>query len=452
MKHKFGEQRNPKKSVPPLTIGYEDSESDNNSSFEDTEFSEEPPRKILKRSGTDAVGCEESQSTFLDIENLLESDDESDETMSVSVTKMTGLNFSKEEVVWEIWYRNGVGKGRVKDRDLSSAKPMAIAQLCIVNSVRKSKGRVVELGLIAVPTKGQAVNIKQTGHNSKIQFVRKFRSHSMNKLIIDSQRYRSDFNVVLDQLATVDKYLKNHIGLEKVPPEEIFSMKKFISCSSFDRCIYLEGLRRMKKGLSKQIEAFSNDENDAFREGKKNTNNKNAVLNVIAEEKKQEKLGIEEDINAVGPEAQLLTKDLHDTWALDFMRSTKEFPKLFKIMTLQKKCRRHELFIADKSQRTIKSCVPELVRISNNSFMNIFGKKRVFIDMEVRKYLMQILKKGIKLSDCDPRLHDIVTHEKGSALAYVELVLYPQLFISWIKQVKGCGILEADTFFQTIGH
>ena len=112
------------------------------------------------------------------------------------------------------------------------------------------------------------------------------------------------------------------------------------------------------------------------------------------------------------PEAHLLTKDLHDTWALDFMRSTKEFPKLFKIMTLQKKCRRHELFIADKSQRTIKSCVPELVRISNNSFMNIFGKKRVFIDMEVRKYLMKILKKGIKLSECDPRLHDIVTHEK----------------------------------------
>ena len=31
---------------------------------------------------------------------------------------------------------------------------------------------------------------------------------------------------------------------------------------------------------------------------------------------------------------------------------------------------------------------------------------------------------------------------------YIEQVLYPELFISWIQSAKGCSWLETDSFYQ----
>ena len=64
-------------------------------------------------------------------------------------------------------------------------------------------------------------------------------------------------------------------------------------------------------------------------------------------------------------------------WPLDWMKNKSEIIKLKRIMTKKKNCRRHELFM-DSKQRSFRSSLPELIKTSNNSFMNIFGLMNTF--------------------------------------------------------------------------
>ena len=90
------------------------------------------------------------------------------------------------------------------------------------------------------------------------------------------------------------------------------------------------------------------------------------------------------------------------------MRNKQEITKLKKIMTRNKKSRRHELFM-DSKQRKVRNSLPELIKISNQSFMNIFGKKREIIDRDLRIFLRQnVFDKTTESKDFDPRLKNLL--------------------------------------------
>ena len=103
-----------------------------------------------------------------------------------------------------------------------------------------------------------------------------------------------------------------------------------------------------------------------------------------------------------------LVCSLKDDWPLEWMRNKQEIAKLKRVMTRKKKSRRHELFM-DSKQRVVKGCIPELIKISNQSFMNLFGKKREIIDRDVRIFMKHnIFDKTVESKDFDPRLKNLL--------------------------------------------
>ena len=103
-----------------------------------------------------------------------------------------------------------------------------------------------------------------------------------------------------------------------------------------------------------------------------------------------------------------LVCSLKDDWPLEWMRNKQEIAKLKRVMTRKKKSRRHELFM-DSKQRVVKGCIPELIKISNQSFMNLFGKKREIIDRDVRIFVKHnIFDKTVESKDFDPRLKNLL--------------------------------------------
>ena len=77
----------------------------------------------------------------------------------------------------------------------------------------------------------------------------------------------------------------------------------------------------------------------------------------------------------------------------------------------------------DNKQRSFKFNLPELWRISNNSFMNIFGKKRESIDRDVRIYLMEnILAKAKENKDFDSRLTKLLAQSMVTLFWIIDFV------------------------------
>ena len=362
----------------------------------------------LEKTGDNCFDLDEADTDtadYCDIDQLLDSDDETEPVKEGPDT------FVKDDIVWEMWYRNAVSKGRVKDVDLNTSPPLVIAQLCVVTSVKRVRGKVEVVGLLAVPVDGSVLDMKLSGHTNSIKFVRKFGTLVENNLVVDSQRYRNDFHTVVEQVDSAERYLTNHVGLDTISSEEVRSFREFLAMESFDRCIYLEGLRRLKKGLSKEIphrgESF---ERSLEREGIYDHVNKKELVNeVFAEELAVKKKPVPVDNNdsyleTLDKEMKDLVSCLSDKWPLEWMKHKSEIAKLKRIMTRKKNCRRHELFM-DSRQRNFRINLPELIKTSNSSFMNIFGKKREIIDRDVRIFLIEnVFNKTKRSKDFDSRL------------------------------------------------
>jgi len=370
--------------------------------------------------------------------------------------------FAKDDIVWEMWYKNAKAKGRVQDCDLNSSSPLVIAQVCVVTSVKKVKGKGEMVGLLPVPTDGKVLDTKPPSYTNSTKFVRKFGTLVQRKLIVNSQRYRKDFQTVIEQVDCVERYMTNHVGLDMVPEEEILSFREFLRLEGFDKCIYLEGIRRLKKGLSKEIprrgESFEESLEaagiyDHVKQKTHNTEDKNVNDTPDSEPEKVVPCYNDESyIETLDEEMLNLVSNLKNDWPLEWMRNKQEIIKLKRIMTRKKKSRRHEMFM-DSKQRTVKSTLPELIKISNPSFMNIFGKKREMIDRDLRIFLRQkIFDKTVKSKDFDPRLKNLLRQSQVYGHDYVDLVLYPELFISWLTRVRKCKQLEAERFYQTVGQ
>lgn len=409
--------------------------------------------KTEKSINTTHVAFDTSDS-FCDIEDLLESDDDE----SAEPTKSSPELFAKDDIVWEMWYKNAKAKGRVKDCDLNTSPPLVIAQVCLVTSVKKVEGKGVMVGLLPVPTDGKVLDTKLPGYTTKKKFVRKFGTLVQRKLIENSQRYREDFQTVMEQVDCVERYMANHVGLEIVPREEIISFREYLGLEGIDKCIYLEGIKRLKRGLNKEIPRRGDSFEESLEaagiydhvkrktvdlEGKKSDDTPESEPVKV-----EPSYNDESYIETLDEEMLGLVSSLPVDWPLEWMRKKQEIVKLKKIMTGKKKSRRHELFI-DSKQRTLRRDLPELIKISNPSFMNIFGKKRDSIDIDVRIFIRQnVFDKTVKNKDFDHRLRNLLRESQ----LYVELVLYPELFISWLARVRNCTQLEADRFYQTVGQ
>merc|ERR1712142_342415 len=348
--------------------------------------------------------------------------------------------------------------GRVKDEHLNIKEPLVIAQLCVVTSVKKDKNRGKILGLLPVPTDGRVLEQKMVGHTNSVRFIRKFSTLLETKKIVDSQKYRNDFQTIVEQVDCVERYLTNHVGLETVPLDEVKTFREFLCLEGFDKCIYLEGLRRMKKGMSKEIPPRGDSfEESLVNEGvydhvKGEKDIEIIVEKAVVKNKERVKTGNDSYLETLDDEMKSLVANKRDDWPLTWMKEKSEIVKLKKIMTRKKKCRRHELFM-DHKQRRVRNNLPELIKISNSSFMNIFGKKRESIDRDVRIFIQEaVFDKTIKSQDVDRGLTDLFQQFKDCGRDYVELVLYPELFISWVKKERRCTFMEAESFFQRVGQ
>ena len=118
------------------------------------------------------------------------------------------------------------------------------------------------------------------------------------------------------------------------------------------------------------------------------------------------------NMDTLDQEMKDLVAGLKDNWPLEWMKNKSEIAKLKRIMTRKKKCRRHELFM-DRKQRSMRSCLPELIKTSNSSFMNIFGKKRESLDRDIRIFIRQnIFIKTMESKDIDPRLTKLINQSQ----------------------------------------
>ena len=371
-----------------------------------------------------------------DIDLLLESDEDDTDYD----TGKNGLKFAKDDIVWEIWYRNAAAKGRVKDEDLTSSPPLVIAQLCVVTSVYKVKGKEDMLGLVAVPTTELVVDTKLSGHKCSVKYVRRFGTRAENRSIVDSQKLRGDFQTVLQQMELVDRFLTNHVGLEAVPGSEVKTFREFLGLDTFERCLYLEGLRRLKKGLRKGIEETKKNDlrleiEDTMTEDVDNISHDEITLDCEVGDNSYLN-NYDETDDTLNDEAKKLVVCLDDNWPLEWARKKNEKDKLKKILTLKKKCWRHEMFM-DKNQRNCRSFLPKLVKSSNNSFMDIFGKRKEVIDRDVRIFLLEsVFNKTTKKNDFDPRLTKLLTRSKVVSKIPVHILM---LFLGFGPRLCGAG-------------
>jgi len=394
------------------------------------------------------------ESSFADdIDLLLESED--DETED-SETLNHDHKFTKDEIVWEIWYKAGSAKGRVKDADLNTSPPLVIAQLCVVTSMSKPRGKGVMLGLVAVSPK-EKVDTKLPGHKCSVKYVRKFGKIVENRSIVESQKYRDDFHLVLQQVELVYRFQTNHIGLEMVPDGMVKSFRMFLGLDVFERCLYLEMLRNLRKGISIEenetkivdlSQELMNKEGIGVADEVKLGNNNVEEKYVTCTDHKE----VEPNIEDLNEEHRQLVAGLADSWPLEWVKRKSEKEKLKKILLMRKKSWRHEAFM-DKKQHICRDFIPKLVRCSNSSFIDIFGKRKYMIDRDVRITLLEtVFNKMTKKKDFDPRLTKLLTQSKDYGRDYVTLVLFPEVFISWVDSVRGCGIQEAERIFLTVGQ
>jgi len=397
----------------------------------------------------------------IDIDQLLESDDEDSDGPKSSKEKA----FAVDDIVWELWYHKKTGKGRVLDKDLvPGSVNNVIAQLCVITKVVKSAtGRVHSLCL--VPVSAMRSGIRQQEHTVQTKFVRRWASLMENRRIRDSQASRKDYAAFLSGVDTVERFLTNHVGLGSVPREEVKTAEQFFSLDSLERCIYLEGLRRMKAGLPKEIPRRNEESFDRSLEKEgvfnhiKLRESKDLEIETVLVQPHNSSFDESDDedfLETLDEEMVSLTSELPAAWPHDVVKSINERRKLVKIITGKKRSRRHELFL-DAKQRNLRKEIPELVKISNPSFMNIFGRKREALDRDVRLEILDniLLKNGLLRKGTEPRLATLLGGQAGSmpwlCREYVELVLYPHLFISWVGRVRGCTEVVADSWYQKVG-
>ena len=197
----------------------------------------------------------------------------------------------------------------------------------------------------------------------------------------------------------------NNVGCNNIQKEYIQSPREYFSLDSMDRFLYLEGLRRMKKGLQNesprstffnrslaskcsdylQIEEVKED--NAIQSSKDTTEKAVIYQNDERNMEPESTVTKEEDyMETLVEEMKALVCSLPPIWPLHVVEEPKNLERLKRIITRHIRSQRHEMFM-DSRQRDTRNFLPELVQISNNSFMNLFGKHCVRLDLRLEDCL-----------------------------------------------------------------
>ena len=138
---------------------------------------------------------------------------------------------------------------------------------------------------------------------------------------------------------------------------------------------------------------------------------------------------------------------------------------LKKILQGESESKRHTMFKIEKNRvvPTVEK-ISTLSYMSNASFHEIAGQgnfENIYLDHCIRKFLQQMVIKQVEREEIDPAIKDILNEDKktkGNELIksqlenYVDLVLYPELFLRWMFIYGNCTKREAEVFYMKTGE
>ena len=127
-----------------------------------------------------------------------------------------------------------------------------------------------------------------------------------------------------------------------------------------------------------------------------------------------------------------LVTGLDSDWPLAWVKKEAESEKLRQIMTNSRESERHELFL-DPQQQELRKCksYTKLHKMANSKFTHLFGPE---MEEDVMMFLeKEVFEKQILQSDTDESLKVMVAQGPHVVFNYVSLVLFPEVFTSWVK-------------------
>ena len=162
--------------------------------------------------------------------------------------------------------------------------------------------------------------VRQTLHLLQVaaRCIRRLGGVTADRRILDSQTYRRDFAALRSSFSSVERFLTNHVGCARVAEEERRTAAEYFGLDCMERCEYLEGLRRLKQGLPKELPRVLEVAAGAEPEVEEDTAEEDIEQE---EETVPEAVPAEDDyLESLEPEAQLLVAGLPASWPMDLTR------------------------------------------------------------------------------------------------------------------------------------
>lgn len=362
------------------------------------------PTTIASRSALVVESESELPSTGdVGIDDLLGSDSEEE-------SEVERPTFAKEEIVWEVWYRNSRSTVAVRDEDLlfdplgraNRGASVVFSQLSMVTSVQTVRGNEVMLGLLALTDGMEPVNMNQPGRVVSAKLVRKFGQYVQDKMILNSQRSATHFLVLKSIYGDAQSYTYLHLNLKRKKGDGLLSPKEFFSLDYLGRQQYIARLSGLNQPTVNKPAAFSEGE----------LNQSVSCSTAVPVEDVLEAAALSEtspssdvliDGCNLSPALRAIVAELPPTWPLDWVGQEDEVARLQRIMRGEQISRRHQLFFVAK-QRQVHGQVSDLVQKSNPSFMTIF-QAGALTDRSVQSALLStVFEPQIRRRDTDRQL------------------------------------------------
>ena len=152
--------------------------------------------------------------------------------------------------------------------------------------------------------------------------IRRLGGVTADSRVLDSQTYRRDFAALRSSFSSVERFLTNHVGCARVAEDERRTAAEYFALDCMERCEYLEGLRRLKQGLPKELPLVLEESAVAEPEVEEETAEKDIEEEAAEEEETvPEAVTAEDDyLETLEPEAQLLVAGLPPSWPMDLTR------------------------------------------------------------------------------------------------------------------------------------
>ena len=231
----------------------------------------------------------------------------------------------------------------------------------------------------------------------------------------------------------------------------------------------MEGLRRMKDGKDKNVTPRNEESFDLslMREGILVDNNQAKTeaeddvvvlsdMSWLGDAKQQQNTNVSESnetFETMNDDHKQLVSGLDMNWPLVWAKDKQQTDKLIAIMQKKVHCRRHELFMDHKQRNNPQRVISELHMLANPAFVDLFGKNKDSLDTNIRHYLEEeVFKPQIVKRGTDKRLKELCSESDYTGYKYVELVMFPQLFVSFLQSHQNISAEQAEKLYLDIGR